>query len=398
MRILSVATILPVPGIIKNNDFVFQTYITYKKLYAEDTIVIIKPIKYNFKLSEILKRTTYRAKLKGVFNREIHNFQVVILPFFSTWNFRNIHALVTNSIYFLHRKKLATLFSTYKFDVIHAQYIFPDGLLAYRLSKKYGIPYIITTHNERFYFDHFVSRRMATRILKNANKIVPINHSNFSYYKSLGFQNLVFTPLGFNKSFIRPQKPQSSSRIKILTVAELIKLKNIDKVIFAIKSLVTKYEISYTIIGKGPEEIHLKKLVSSLGLENDVYFINHVPHELIADEIYKYDIFIMPSYFETFGRVYFESMAMGIPVICAKNSGISGLFKEKDEGISVDHNHVGEIAEALAFLISQPAERKRIGQNGKNLVEQYTWENIARDLHSKYVYAVNNSNHFHHGT
>ncbi len=115
-----------------------------------------------------------------------------------------------------------------------------------------------------------------------------------------------------------------------------------------------------------------------------VDFISRIPHEQIADEMYKHDIFIMPSYFETFGRVYFEVMAMGIPVICAKGSGIHGFFKEMEEGISVDHKDIKSMTDALEYLINNPGKRLKIGANGKKLVEKHTWENIAVDLHNKY--------------
>jgi glycosyltransferase involved in cell wall biosynthesis len=192
-------------------------------------------------------------------------------------------------------------------------------------------------------------------------------------------------PLGFSSSFVRNQKPPAKDRIRILTVAELIKLKNIDKVISAMKELVSKYNIVYTIIGRGPEKDALVKMTQALHLEKNIQFIDYVPHETIAAEMHNHDIFIMPSYFETFGRVYFEAMAMGIPVICAKNSGIYGIFNENEEGISVDHQSVNEITRALEFLITNETKRLEIGMNGKKLVEQYTWENIATMLHKKYL-------------
>ncbi|MCK4747109.1 MAG: glycosyltransferase family 4 protein, partial [Bacteroidales bacterium] len=92
----------------------------------------------------------------------------------------------------------------------------------------------------------------------------------------------------------------------------------------------------------------------------------------------------MPSFFETFGRVYFESMAMGIPIICARDSGISGFFREREEGISVDHRSIDQITDELEYLITQPAERQRIGLKGQELVKRYTWEQVAVDLHGKY--------------
>jgi teichuronic acid biosynthesis glycosyltransferase TuaC len=385
MKILAIASILPIPHVIKNNDFVFQTYKYYNQLYEKDTVIIIKPVQYDLNPVRIIKKSTNLFKLGKNYSGIIDNFQVVVLPFLSSKRFRNIHSIITGSIYYFNKKRIHSLFSAHHFDVIHAQYIFPDGLLAYILHRKYNIPYFVTTHNERLYFKHFLSRKISLDIMKNASEVLPVNHTNYLYYKSLGTRNIEILPLGFNKSFLREQKITFNKKVSIFTVAELIKLKNIDKVLKAISNLVSSYEIHYTIIGTGPEKASLMNLTNELGISDFVTFIDHIPHERVADEMYKHDIFIMPSFFETFGRVYFEAMAMGIPIICARNSGIYGLFKESEEGISVNHENINEIAEALRFLIVNSKERLRIGKNGQDLIKGYTWENIVKILYSKYA-------------
>lgn len=150
----------------------------------------------------------------------------------------------------------------------------------------------------------------------------------------------------------------------------------------------SRYDITYTIIGKGPEKGHLVSLVEKLSLKDKIFFVEYIPHDQIANEMYKHDIFVMPSYFETFGRVYFEVMAMGIPIICAKNSGIYGLFKNGEEGIAVDHTSIVELEESLEQLIENPEERLRIGRKGQELVMKYTWENIVKDLNDKYLNSI----------
>src|SRR4030043_1883748 len=151
MKILAISSILPIPTVIKDNDFVFQIYKYYNQLYKKDSVVIIKPIKFNFNLTSIIKKSTGLLKLGKNYSRNIDNFQVEIFPFLSAKRYLNIHSIITSSIYYLNRRRINSLFSANSFDVIHAQYIFPDGLLAYLLHKKYQIPYFITTHNERFY-------------------------------------------------------------------------------------------------------------------------------------------------------------------------------------------------------------------------------------------------------
>ncbi|MBN1183340.1 MAG: glycosyltransferase family 4 protein [Bacteroidales bacterium] len=389
MRILVVSSILPIPNISKGNDFVFETFTNYRNLYPNDSIVIIKPIKLDINILSVIRKKTIINKLNKNFTRNVHNFHIEVFPFFSSWRLRNIHAIITRTIYCLNRTRIYNLFYKNNFDIIHAQYILPDALLANFLHRKFNIPYVITTHNERFYFEHCISKFISIKLMKNASGVFPINHSNYVFYKTLGIPNLELIPLGFHSSFIREQKQTAEEGISILTVAELIKLKNVDKVILAIGQLLSRYKITYTVVGKGPENDSLKKLVKSLGIENHVHFIESISHDQIANEIYEHDIFIMPSYFETFGRVYFEAMAMGIPIICAKNSGIFGIFKEGEEGISVDHKNVDDIVKNLEYLIVDKDVRLRIGMNGKKLVENFTWENIALTLHNKYDAIIN---------
>jgi len=391
MNILSISSILPIPGIRVTNDFVFQTYINYRENHPDDTVVILKPVRYSLNPLAILKGTTRLSKYKRQYRREVHGFHVEIIPFFSAWKAAGLHSIVTRSIYWLNRRRIRDLFTRYRFDIIHGQYIISDGLLARRLSRIYRVPYFVTSHNELRYFDHRISAKTAQGILRGASKVLPLSYFNYQYFLDLGLVNVVMSPLGFNEEFIRPQKTETGSVVKIFTAAYLIKLKNIDKVITAVARLSRKHRISFTIYGEGPEREILEKLVESEHLEGIVTFRGKVAHEQMADEMYKHDIFIMPSFFETFGRVYFEAMAMAIPVICARNSGIYGLFKEREEGISVKHDDMDDITGALEYLIADPAGRLRIGRNGQDLVKSYTWRQVSRTLHSHYTASLESS-------
>jgi len=385
MNILVISTVLPIPGVRKINDFIFQLYGNYKSLYGDDQVLVITPLKYNLNPISLLRGESIRRKLDNNFQLNQQGIQVEIFPFISAWRSRNLHAVVSRSIYYLNRRRIKKLFLDTSFDVIHSRFIFADGMLANMLSQRYKIPYMISTHNERFYFEHSYSRRVALRILKEASLVSPLSYSNFKYFMSQGIENLERSMHGFDTQFIKVQKAKSTGPVRLFTVAELIKLKNIDKVISSISVLAKKYDITYTIIGSGPEKDSLSRQVESLNLSKCIFFREQIPHKNIATEMHKYDIFVMPSYFETFGRVYFEVMAMGIPIICAKDSGIFGIFEEGAEGLSVDHTKISDLTAALEGLISNSEERLNIRLAGQKLVSNYTWENIARDLRAKYL-------------
>lgn len=388
MKILSISGILPIPELISSNDFVFQTHKTHRSCFPQDEIVIIRPTQYKTNIKKILTRTTDFDRLGSNLLMHIEGFPVHIYPFFSSRRARDIHSLLTRSVYGLNKKRIKQLIEEYRPDVVHAQYIFPDGLLAAWIKRKYGIPYVITTHNELFYFNWPVSNRIAAGILRSASAILPINYRNFNYFKAKGFHQTGILPLGFHKSFLRPQKQSVPGPVKIVTVAELIKLKNIDKVIRAMALMNSNHECTYTIIGKGRERKNLQLLVEKYNLEEKVSFIDYVPHKDLADELYKHDILIMPSYIETFGRVYFEAMAMGIPIICAKNSGIYGYFKEGEEAFSVNHKKVKDIAHLLDSLVTHHNERVNVGLQGQKLVSGFTWDDIVRKLRIIYDQAI----------
>jgi len=389
VKILVISSILPIPGVIEDNDFIYHLYSHFRDQNKDDEIVIVKPVKYDFNIRTILRGKTRLQMLRGKREWEVKGFKVLIFPFFSAWTIRNLHALASRSIYFLNRRRISTLMKSSSFDLIHARFIFADGMLAYQLNRRFKIPYLVSTHKELFYFDHFYSRKIAFRILRQAKMLLPVSFINMSYFRDHGIPQAYQLTHGFYKGFFKDQRIQTGERVRILTVCRLLKYKNIDMVIRALGMLKDRYNFEYTLIGNGPELEHLQGLVDDQGLENNVIFIDNVPHEQISDEMYQFDMFIMPSYFETFGRVYFEVMAMGIPVICARNSGIYGLFGEKEEGLAVDHTSVGDISEALVYLIGDREERMRIGKNGQELVKNYTWENIAGELRQYYTTCLN---------
>ena len=388
MKILSISSILPVPGITRENSFVFDTYKYLLQGYPQDQVRIIKPFRLNTNPKTLLDGSNPYKRLRKGRHFEIEGFPVETMPFLSAWRQRNIHAFFCHSLFLFNRKRIRRLLKSFTPDVIHAQFILPDGLLAMKLSKDLGIPYLLTTHNERFYFDHAYSRRKALKVLEQASALLPINHFNYSYFRSIDIRNLHLSPLGFDRFFLKEQKKSPGEKIRIITVSVLVKLKNIDQVIRAVKELVIKHQVEYIIVGDGPERQALEQLVRELDLNEHVTLAGSKNREEVAEAMYESDIFIMPSFFETFGRVYFEAMAMGIPVICARNSGIFGMFEEGREGFSVNHEDLNEITEVLEKLILDPELRMRVGKNGQELVRRYSWEQVANDLREHYSLAL----------
>ena len=74
--------------------------------------------------------------------------------------------------------------------------------------------------------------------------------------------------------------------------------------------------------------------------QNDIEWYDQCPKEQVLAHLRKNDIFIMPSYHETFGLVYAEAMSQGLPVIYTKGQGFDGFFEDgKVEKKNSNRNH-----------------------------------------------------------
>ncbi len=389
MNILNISQILPITGTTNDNNFVFTLAGHLQNQFPDCSLHFFRPVPYTNSILRRFQKTsiTIPKKFKSY---KYDNYDVKTLLFFSAWRQNNLHALFTHSAYWLNTRTIKELISEKNISVVHAQFIYPDGLIALLIKKKYNIPYIITTHQELKYFNNGLSRKIAISILKNAYKITPLNYKNYYFFKSIGINNINLIPLGFDNEFIRKTEPDrtDSNTFRIISICELIKLKNIDKVLNSLSKLKQRHSIKYTVVGVGPEMETLKDLSIQLGIEDIVDFIGFVDNKLIPDILQKHDLFVLPSFPETFGRVYFEAMASGLPVICATKSGIYGYFPELVDKYSVQPENSEELIKNISHFIENKQLRMEVGKKLQSLVSFYTWQNIAKTYKELYAEAA----------
>ncbi len=136
-------------------------------------------------------------------------------------------------------------------------------------------------------------------------------------------------------------------------------------------------KIHLNILGDGPQMENLKKLVLDYELSENVTFVGFVDNSKVAKFYQNADVFVSMSRSESWGQMYLEAMACGVPIITTENVGSNEIINAKT-GIIVPQESVDLLVQNLKFLIQNPAKKLEIIQNARQELElKYDWSRIT---------------------
>jgi len=289
-----------------------------------------------------------------------------------------------------------------KIKLIQVGQILPVGTAAYILNKFFKIPYMVYCHGMDVMTASQSPRKkiLARKILKNSEFIAA--NSEFTKEKILEYgvrpQNVTIVYPCPNMKLRREVLPEEIEALRnkcgllnkkiILTTGRLVERKGHDVVLGALHKLKESVpEAHYVIIGEGPMEEVVKQMVKTLGLEDSVSLIGKVSDYELAAWYEICDVFVMISRqlknedAEGFGIVYLEANMFGKPVIAGKSGGVAEAVLDNETGILVEPTDQHEIISAMEKLLKNPKEAKRLGENGRQRVEQnFQWNKQAQSL------------------
>lgn len=266
-----------------------------------------------------------------------------------------------------------------KFDVIHHVRPFNFGYtfnLVVLLNLHKGIPFFIGSFSMP-YNDQEKSRNIIQKILlylsiktlQKANKVIVYDEpTKILVGKYIDTSKVaVITPGASEKKYHPTKKVQiTNSKVKIIAVGYLIPRKRFDKLIEAAKMLRDKnFNFTINIIGDGPEYDNLSSLINNLGLENHVKLLGFIPNLRLPEYYRNSDIFTCYQEEESFGQVYLEAMASGLPIVTSENIG-SRKIMDPSFSFMVDKDDLMEYAHKLEILITSTSLRDQYSKAARH--------------------------------
>jgi glycosyltransferase involved in cell wall biosynthesis len=129
---------------------------------------------------------------------------------------------------------------------------------------------------------------------------------------------------------------------------------------------------SLIIVGTGEQEKDLQQQISSHGLEGFVHLVGQVGYQNLGAYYRACDVFVFPTYEDTWGLVLLEAMAFGKPVLCSQYAGSREMVRHGVNGFIFDPYSHEELAEYMAQFIQNPRLALEFGKWSSAAIAPYT--------------------------
>jgi len=224
-------------------------------------------------------------------------------------------------------------------------------------------------------------------ILNKADFLITVSNFTKKLIKNQKIKNKFFVINPLLTKIPHEIKEKDRKNFNILSVGRLIKRKGHDEVIKVLKEVRNKIpDITYTLVGDGPEKESLKTLALELGVSQNVIFEDNVSDKKLNNYYGDCDVFILPNKFilpndiEGFGIVFLEANSYGKPVIGGKNGGVMEAIQNKKSGFLINPLNRKELFDKILFLYNNPNTRKKMGTNGRYRVIEKFYKNKNKDF------------------
>lgn len=332
-------TIVYLSNSLKINRLALTHKSGYKIILIKNEISIRDPIEYSFELIKFLKETK-----DGIFH--VHGT--------SSYIFDSIAPV-------LHKKP----------SIVH----YRGGQLT---LKSFPIAF------PKYLFLNYLSLRMPEYIFFQ-------NREKLNEFKNLYFLNpekLIYIPNGIDPELYKKDQKKitewkkklkiKKGEIILLFIGRLAKGKGIYETLESFQNLRKKYKnLRLLVIGNNSDFRQI----------DGVDFLGDLKFNLqdVLAVTYNSNIYVLPTYSESFPNSILESMACGIPVISTNISGVRELIKDNETGILVQPKNAKSLELAIEKLINDESLRTNLAEKGKDYIySNFLWSKIAVQVFTIY--------------
>lgn len=283
--------------------------------------------------------------------------------------------------------------NNYDIIISRTRFFFPS-LMALWYARKNNLPLLHIEHGSDFakfnghvktLLGQVYDKTVGYSILRSADRVIGNSYASADFVQKLsGRTDCQVIYRGANTEGIKDIQPnarlkkQYADKIIIAFIGRLIDGKGTHDLITAIARLQRKDTITF-IIGGGPEEERLKKLVTTYGLENQIIFFDNLPFTEAISILKTADIAVNPSYTEGLPTSVTEAALCQKAIIATDVGGTKEIISGDNDGYLVKPANIEQLKEKLLDLIDHPEKRLIFGENAYQKAKNaFDWNESAK--------------------
>lgn len=284
-----------------------------------------------------------------------------------------------------------------EFDVVHAFWPLPHGLLGLAAKRAGRIPLVSTFFGvELTWMESQLPflRPLLRRIARGSDAVTVISsYTGAQLRRTVPEARPFVVPFG---ATVEPPAEVSApfradGPARLLFVGRLVERKGVHRLLEALARLPDPSAVRLKVVGGGPERARLEGLARELGVADRVEFTGFVSADGLQRAFEEADAFVLPAVrdrkgdVEGLGVVLIEAMAHARPVVASDAGGIPDIVRDGETGLLVPPDDPDALARAIERLRRDPEAARALGLRGREWVtRQFGWERITDSLESLY--------------
>ncbi len=282
------------------------------------------------------------------------------------------------------------LHKTEPFDLVDAQFFYPDGPAAARVAHALGLPLSLKARGAdiSYWGAQVFSADMMRQAADQAAGLLAVSkamaqdmagiglpHGKITVHYT-GLERALFRPLGraLCRQWLAEEFGVPAEGPLLATVGALIPRKGQRFVIQALEKLP---ETQLVLVGKGEDEHTLRQACTKL--DGRVHFLGSLDHEMLPVVLSAADAMVLPSASEGLANAWVEALACGTPLVITDAGGARELVCRETAGRIVDRN-ADAIAAGTGEVLAANYSPEDVAANAA----QFSWEANAAALAEYY--------------
>jgi teichuronic acid biosynthesis glycosyltransferase TuaC len=272
----------------------------------------------------------------------------------------------------------------FPFDLIDAEFFWPDGPAAMRLAAALGVPFSVKARGSDIHL-WGATPGIAAQIVaagRAAGGMLAVSAALKRDMAALGLpaEKIEVHHTGIDLDRFRLADREAAKAALgvagplLVTIGHLNARKGQEIAIAALSHIPNATLI---LAGDGPERAKLERSAAAAGLAHRVRFLGVQPHEALPALLAAADVMVLPTVSEGLANVWVEALACGTPVVTSDVGGAREVVDRPEAGRLVPREP-GAVAEAVNDLLAEPPAQAAV----RAAAERFSWERNAAELHA----------------